>query len=255
MNTLTTQIAQYALKEELRTLVEDAMADSAGYTTSNRINALGESPKQQFERLLLEGEEEGIQYPDKIESEQHTEKVREAPYWKPYAPSTQGLRYDEHIKPYALSSQYSNVIPHHTVTQSTEYDVKYSPYSLNLLRVRPSGSTEIASQTHWRYFKGVHTAHTVHSSFTGDDILRSMGIVEPRYIEPTKYFTDTTPPAEFSYGRETFNTQSGTISSMEDPMTLMAIQSKMMTFPVAASITNTTFKKTEENLDQISKGE
>lgn len=255
MNTLTSQLAQYALKEELRTLIEDEIADSVNYTSSNRINALGETPKQQFERLLLEGEEEGRQYPDAIKGVEQSEKVREAPYWKPYAPSTQGLRYDEHIRPYTLSSQYSNLIPHHTVTQSAEYDSNFSPYSLNLLRIKPSDSAAITPQTHWRHFKGVRTAHTVPSSFTGDDILRSMGIVEPRYIQSTRYFTNTTSPAEFSYGRETFNTQPGTISSMEDPMTLMAIQAKMTTFPVAASISNTTFKKTEENLDQLSKGE
>ena len=266
MQNILYSIGQYATKAEVAQLIADEFQHAISYRESvGGMNALGETPKQRFEALVLESNTEGRTLGDTPAKELPplpVEAIREPKFWI-QQPSPSGVRANQYFEPYVVPVQNTSTLPKRTYGNPLEYDTKYTMNRQIANKVRIQGSEAYVPESRWNNYKGVHVPQTQKTAMTGDTILRSfMGIDSPHAIRRSGYSIDGVLSTKVPLEDTHINEPPYSIQSSQDiardkvnPITLIEIQSKAMSMSLGGTLSNSIYNSTEENLDKISKGE
>lgn len=265
MHNVLYSIGQYATKAEVAQLIADEYHNAIAFReASSGTNALGQSPKQRFEALILESQTEGRTLhttPPKDIPPLPVGAIQEPKFWT-QQPTASGIRHNQYIEPYVIPTQNTSTLPKRTYGNPLDYDSKYT-MNRHIGHTKVAGSEAYISQSRWNTFKGVHVQSTEKSHMSGDTILRSfMGIEGPQAIRPSGYSIDGTlslkAPLEDTHVKEPpyYGEKTKDIIRHDvTPMSIIEIQSKAMSISLGGTLSNSIYTKTEENIDRLSKGE
>ena len=266
MQSLIYSIGQYATKAEVAQLIADEYQHAISYRESNmRVNALGESPKQRFESLILESQTEGRTFAETPANELPplpVGAIQEPKFWI-QQPSPSGIRFNQYREQYVVPTQNTSALPKRTYGNPLDYDVKYTMNRPITNQMRIGGSERYVSESRWNNYKRVRVPSTQPSQMTGDTILRSfMGIDSPHTIRHSGYSIDgvlsNKASLEETHVKEPpYYTQNSkeVVTDRISPISLLEIQSKAMSMSLGGALSNSIYTSTEENIDKLSKGE
>ena len=266
MQNILYSVGQYATKAEVAQLIAEEYHTAISYReASTRVNALGETPKQRFEALILDSQTEGRTYGE-LPAQQlpplPVEKIQEPKFWI-QQPSPSGIRAGQYAEPYVIPVQNTSTLPKRTYGSALDYDSKYTMNRQISNQVRIRGSEAYVAESRWNNYKGVQVQTTEKERMTGDTILRSfMGIDRPHVMRRSGYSIDSVlsskPSLEETHVREApyYEQTSREIATDKvSPVSLIEIQSKAMSMSLGGTLSNSIYNSTEQNIEQISKGE